>query len=94
MEEEIEWLYDEFSIDEEDVCEIFARHGSGFMDRGVVSCVFRDLLDCAYEEAHALGYANDQNDRWFHYERFGNDLLNDGERYVELSDGRIAVLNL
>ena len=93
VEEEIEWLCDEFSIDEDDVDVIFAKHGSGFMDRGVVSSVFNDLYDCAYEEAHSIGYANDQNDRWFDYERFGKDLLN-GEGYLELSDGRVAVLNL
>ena len=96
VEEEIKWLHDELGICEDDVREIFDKLCSDFMDRGAVSHVFGDLHECAYEEAHALGYANDQNDRWFDYELFGEDLMKneDGDKYIELSDGRIAVLNI
>lgn len=93
--EEIEYLMNEFNLDEDDVQRIFDEYGLDYKDRGVVSCVFNDTYDLGYEEAWSCGYIRNNDsimERYFDFERFGEDLLED-ERYMQLNDGRIAVLN-
>lgn len=93
--EETEYLMDEFNLDEDDVQRIFDEYGLDYKDRGVVSCVFNDTYDLGYEEAWSCGYVSNNDsimERYFDFERFGEDLLED-ERYMQLNDGRIAVLN-
>lgn len=91
-QEEIEWLKDEYNLDDEDIDTIFNEYGLEYRDRGVVSYVWNSIDEAAEEEAEQLGYVTESNSRWFDYEKFGADLLQD-ERYVELSDGRVAILN-
>lgn len=93
--EETEYLMDEFNLDEDDVQRIFDEYGLDYKDRGVVSCIFNDTYDLGYEEAWSCGYVSNNNsimERYFDFERFGEDLLED-ERYMQLNDGRIVVLN-
>lgn len=96
QEQEREYLWDEYSLDEDDVDYIFDNYGLDYRDRGVVGCVFKDSEDCGYEEAYSLGYIGRDDsimERYFDYARFGEDLVNEDERYLELSDGRVVVLN-
>lgn len=92
QQEEIEFLMEEYSINEDDVEYIFDNYYLSYRDRGVVSYIFRSIEDAGYEEAHSLGYATDENDRWFDYEKFGEDLLNE-EQYLELSSGAVVYMN-
>lgn len=94
VEEEKEYLMDEYGLDEDDVEQIFDEYGLDYRDRGIVGCVFDDVEEMGYEEANSLGYV-DQNgvaSRYFDYKHFGEDLLME-EQYVELSDGRVVYLN-
>jgi uncharacterized protein YneR len=90
--EEKEWLTDEYGLSEDDIEELFDNYGGEYKDRGIISYVFNSIEECAEEEAESLGYVTKENERWFDYEKFGEDLLEE-ERYVELSNGKIAVLN-
>ena len=90
IEEEINYLMDEFDIDEEELKEIFDL--TDYKDRSFISAVYRDISQVAENEAYELGYATEENERWFDFESFGNDLLDDS-RYHELSDGRIVLLS-
>jgi len=96
-QEEAEWLMDEYNFDEEDVEAIFDESYNGYYDRGLVSCVYDDSYDLGYETAHSCGYIDRSNEsiveRYFDFGQFGEDLINEDEGYVELSDGRVAVLN-
>jgi len=92
VEEEIEYLMDEYSLSEDDIKEIFNKYGMEYRDRSIISYVFNSIGECAEEEAESLGYVTKNNERWFNYEKFGEDLLEE-ERYLELSDGRVAVSN-
>jgi hypothetical protein len=94
IEEEKEYLMDEYSLDEEDIETIFDNYGLDYRDRAVVGYVYKDAYDLGYEEAWSLGYV-DNNDsiasRYFDFEAFGEDLKDD-ENYCELADGRIVSL--
>lgn len=90
IEEEINYLMDEFDIDEEELKEIFDL--TDYKDRSFISAVYRDISEVAENEAYEVGYATKENERWFDFESFGNDLL-DNSRYHELSDGRIVLLS-
>jgi len=91
IEEEKEYMKDEYNLSDDDIELIFGTYYLMYRDRGIVSYVFKGIEDLAYEEAYALGYATEENDRWFDFEKFGKDLLEEG--YLELSDGRIVYLN-
>lgn len=94
IEEEKEYLMDEYNLDEDDIETIFDNYGLDYRDRAVVGCVFKDAYDLGYEEAWSLGYV-DNNDsiasRYFDFEAFGEDLADD-EYHCQLADGRIVSL--
>lgn len=87
---------DEYNLDEEEVEKIFNEYYLEYRDRGIISCVFANAYDCGYEEAWGYGYIENGNtvqERYFDFEKFGQDLADEDERYLELDDGRIVVLN-
>lgn len=88
---EVEYLKEEHDLNDEDIQFIFDNYGLGYRDRSVIGAIFTSIDDCAREEAEGLGYVTEQNERYFDYNAFGEDLLN-GETYLELSDGRVAYL--
>lgn len=95
IEEEKEYLLDEYNLDDEDVELIFDNYMLDYRDRGIVGYVFEDTYELGYEEAFSLGYIkNDDSiiERYFDFEKFGEDLLED-EDYLELADGRCVRLN-
>lgn len=94
IEEEKEYMMDEYEFDEDDIEQIFDEYYLDYRDRGIVSCVFRDTYDLGYEEAYSLGYIerNSVAERYFDFDQFGKDLLEE-EQYIELNDGRVVYLN-
>ena len=99
-EEEKEFLMDEYSLDENDIELIFDEYGLDYRDRSVVSCVFKDAYELGEEEAFELGIVDNGLEkhgfdygRYFDYEQFGNDLIDDDERYIELKDGRVVCVS-
>ena len=95
IEEEKEYLMDEYNLDEDDIETIFDNYYLDYKDRAVVSCVYQDAYDLGYEEAWSMGYVNSDDSimgRYFDFEAFGNDLVND-EGYCQLADGRCVILN-
>ena len=92
QEEEREYLKEEYSLDDNDIDTIFNNYGLDYRDRGIVSTVFEDIEEAAQEEAEQLGYVTKENERYFDYDKFGEDLL-EGEQYLELPNGSIVYLN-
>lgn len=94
IEEEKEYLMDEYGFYEEDVEQIFNEYYLDYRDRGIVGCVFDDTYDLGYEEAYSCGYIerNSVSERYFDFEKFGEDLLEE-EQYIQLNDGRCVYLN-
>lgn len=93
IEEETEYLMDEYSLDEEDIEQIFDNYSLEYRDRGVIGYVFNSVDELAEEEADQLGYVDNDSiaSRYFDYEQFGQDLLEE-QNYLELSDGRVVSL--
>jgi transcription elongation factor Elf1 len=52
---------------------------------GVYSC----YEDAAYEVAHSMGLATSENERFFDFERFEEEVIRDSADYIELNSGRI-----
>ena len=88
-------MMEEYELDEEDIDYIFERYGYDYHDRSVIGCVYNNIDECARDEAWQLGLVRDGDgsDRYFDYEKFGEDLLEE-EQYVELRDGRVVLLSL
>ena len=96
QEEEIRYLMEEYRLSDEDVEKIFNEYALMYRDRSIVGSIYEDYNDLGYEEAWELGYIK-ENDlistRYFDTEKFGEDLVNEDNRYLELDDGRIVSLN-
>ena len=95
QEEEKEYLMDEYNLDEDDIETIFDNYGLSYRDRAVVGYVYDDTYDLGYETAWNLGYVNNDDSimsRYFDFEKFGEDLVNDDEYYCQLADGRCVSL--
>lgn len=93
QEEEKEFLMNEYGLDETEIEDIFDNYYLEYRDRSVVSAIYNDASDLGYEEAESLGYMNnDIQARYFDYEKFGEDLVNE-EWYHRLEDGRVVRLS-
>ena len=94
VSDEREFMRDEFNLSDEDINDIFDYYGLEYRDRGIISCVFKDVEDMGREEAVNFGVLSDSGyDKYFDYEAYGNDLLENSEQYFELRDGRIVMLD-
>lgn len=94
QEEEIEWLYNEYSLDYNDIEDIFDHYGLKYRDRAIIDYVWTDTYQLG--ENYICECCNVENwlEPYIDYEAFGRDMVgNDGERYVELTDGRIVELS-
>lgn len=91
QDEEKEYLKEEYGLDDEDIECIWDNYGLDYRDRGIVGHVFDNIEDASYEEADQLGYVTKENERYFNYETFGEDLL-EGENYLELPSGKVATI--
>lgn len=95
IEEEKEYLMDEYNLDEDDIDTIFDNYGLDYRDRAVVGYVYDDTYDLGYETAWSCGYVKNNDsimNRYFDFEKFGEDLVNDDECYCQLADGRCVSL--
>lgn len=95
QKEEIEWMMERYSFDEEDIGLIFCEYRLEYRDRSIVGSVFADAEEFGYEMAWSYGYISQENtimQQYFDAERFGEDLLEE-EYYIQLHDGRIVSLN-
>lgn len=90
--EEKQIVMDEHDMTEEQVEAAFDHYplSNDYQDRSIIGTVFDDASDLGYEEAFSLGYIKKDDyisERYFDYEKLGNDLL-EQEEYYELDDGR------
>lgn len=95
IEEEKEYLMDEYNLDEDDIKTIFDNYCLDYRDRAVVGYVYEDTYDLGYETAWSCSYVGNNDsiiDRYFDFEKFGEDLVNDDEYYCQLADGRCVSL--
>lgn len=92
VKEEKEIVEEQYNLTSEEVETIFNDYALEYQDRGIVGYVFDNLEEASKEEAYGMGYVSDENERYFDYNKFGEDLLM-SEHILELSSGKIVMLN-
>lgn len=93
VQEEIEWLSEEYGGTEEEIKEAFSNYGLEYRDRGVFGVLYGDAEELGMEMAEQCGYVDtDIAKRYFDFKSFGEDIVEDGY-YYEFSDGRVVSLN-
>jgi hypothetical protein len=95
--EEKEIVMDEHDLTEDEVEEAFNAYPLDYQDRSIIGCVFEDTEELGREEAYELGYVgtdtNNVVEKYFDFEKFGEDLLNE-ENYYQLDSGRIVTFEM
>lgn len=91
IEEEKEYVQNEYSLTREEVDEIFKSYAGDYRDRAIVQRVWDSIHEAAEEECEALGHRIKENARWFDVDAYGRDLLL-GEEYIELASGNVVRL--
>lgn len=92
FEEEKTYLKEEFNLIDIEIEEIFDNYYLNYRDRGIVCYVYTDCEELGREEAETY-FENVQNvEKYFDYEEFASDLLNE-ETYIELKTKKCVRLN-
>lgn len=90
VKEEKESLKKDYEFTDDDIELIFDDYPLEYQDASIVCRVFDDVKECGYEEAEAFVVIPNNLKNYIDYERFGQDLINDGDSYLELQDGRVV----
>lgn len=93
IESEREYIKEEYGLSQEEIDDIFNEYYLDYHDRAVISYVYRDYEELAQEYLESCYSIPDFLESYIDYESFGKDMVNEGERYIELADGRIVELN-
>lgn len=93
IESEKEYLEDTEDLTRDEIDEIFDAYPLEYQDRSIFGAVYEDCEELGEDEAFQLGlfHDNDFAERYFDYEKFGEDIADD-ELHCRLSSGRIASL--
>ena len=95
IQDEIEWLMEEYCLNEDDIDHILDEYPCDYRDRSIISEVYDNAYELGWEEAYQCGlfdpYSSDWSsstfNQYFDFEAFGEDLCDD-EGYCLLDDGR------
>lgn len=90
--EEMEVLKEEYELNDSDIECILNEYPLDYRDRSIVAAVYSDMDDLGREEAWQCGYINRENeslmDRYFDYEKFGEDVVSEDEFFIEITHNR------
>ena len=92
----MKYLKTEYDLSDRDLVEILNEYTEDFRDRSIVSYVYDDSEEAGREEAWQLGYVKDDDpisSKYFDYKKFGEDLVNYDNYFMELCDGRVVNLS-
>ena len=88
---EIEFMKEEYDLDDEDMENIYDYYSEEYFDRAIIGRIFDSSYDVAEESIDNNYNIDDWIKDYIDYNRMGNDIIRDGD-YVELSDCRIVEL--
>lgn len=94
MDDEKEIMMDEWNLSEDDIEEILNDYSLGYKDRSIIGYVYDDLEELASNEIEQCCDVPDFLTNYIDYSKFGEDLLQDGEIYKELENGRMVYYNI
>lgn len=94
--DEKEYLKEQWNLSDKDIEDIFDAYPYEYKDRAIVGVIYEDYYELGETEALNVGYHLQSigkiMDRYFNYEKFGEDLVEENGEYVKLDDGRIVYL--
>ena len=92
---EMEYLKEEYNLSDRNIEEILNEYTEDFRDRSIVSYVYDDSEEAGREEAWQLGYLDNDSisSKYFDYKKFGEDLVENDEYFMELCNGRVVSLS-
>ena len=93
IESEREYIAEEYNLSDEEIDTVFDEYYLPYRDRGIISYVWRNYEDIGIEYAEACGNIPEFLENYIDYESFGEDLVNEAERYIELESGWIVEVN-
>lgn len=96
FEEEKEILMDEYNLDEQDIEVILEAYSMDYKDRSIICRIYDDAEELATEYCESIGALSDGMEwleKYIDYEKIGEDMLEEIDRYVELSDKRVVELS-
>lgn len=96
FESEAEYIQEEYGLSYDEVMEVYHNYAGDYQDRAIIGYVYQDSSDLGYAEMEnyfAEYKMPDSLMNYFDYERFGEDLVNESEFYLELSSGMVVYLN-
>lgn len=94
MDNEREIMMDEWNLSEDDIEEILNDYSSDYRDRSIIGYVYDDVEELAENEIEQCFDIPDFLTNYIDYSKFGEDLLEDGEIYKELENGRVVYYNI
>ena len=56
--------------------------------------IYTDWKDAGYKRAYELGYVKEESEKYFKFQYFINDLMNDDRHYIELISGKIIYIDV
>lgn len=91
----MEYLKEEYNLSDRNIEEILNEYTEDFRDRSIVNYVYDDSEEAGREEAWQLGYLDNDSisSKYFDYKKFGEDLVENDEYFMELCDGRVVSLS-
>lgn len=93
-ETEIEKICEEYTLDEEDVEEVFYNYrNNDYFDMSVISCVWNDAYDIAENYVDDCCNIESWLTNYIDYDGLGEKIIEDGYYYYELYDGRVVQYN-
>ena len=85
-------LQDVWGLTEEEAQEVLDNYRGNAKGKDVISALWRNISDCAHEEAFELDYCNENSERYFNFDLFADDLL-ESASYYELESGKVVYFN-
>jgi len=92
IQEERQYIQDEIGLTNEEIDEVFDEYYLSYRDRGILGGVFDTAEKLGIEEAENFIENFKSVEKYFDYEAFASDLLNN-DNYFELSSGRCVYLS-
>ena len=99
-QEEMDYLKEEYNISDSNIDKILDNYDLDYKDRSIICGIYDNAYDLGYEEALSTGLISNSSEwniqlleKYFDYENYGNDLIQNNDDYVELKDNRIVRLS-
>ena len=92
QENEKEILKNEYNCTDEEIEEIWDNYNQDYRDRSIVSYIYENFDEFAEETADSYcAVESEISKKYFDYEAWGNDLLENDEYYYQLDSGRVIM---